>query len=63
MNERAQVTALRCATMIILALVLPAWLLAIPAMVLSIAAALAIVRRPQLARDALDALKALLTPP
>jgi hypothetical protein len=63
MSERVQVAALRCGTMIVMAVVLPAWLTAIPVIVLSLAVAVAIVRHPQHARQALAFLRALLTPP
>jgi hypothetical protein len=63
MTERAQVTALQCATMLILAIVEPAWLVAIPVVILSLATGAAIARRPTLAREGLHILGSLLNPP
>lgn len=63
MTERAQITALRCATTIVLAFAVPVWLAAIPIIALSLAAAISVSQHPEQTRRALDVLRALLTPP
>ena len=64
MSEQVQLLAVRCVTTVVLAFVIPAWLLAIPISLWSIAAAYALVTtgRPD-AMSAIRAVKELLQAP
>lgn len=53
MTDRSLCVAMRCICAVVLAVLLPPWLLAAPVVLLSTAASIAIVRRPQLARSAI----------
>lgn len=63
MKQSGFATLCRCACAIALAFLLPAWLLAIPVVLLSVAAAYAIVRSPTQAAIAMETIKAILAPP
>ena len=55
--------AVRCLATVALAIILPAWVTAIPVIFLSAAVAIAVVRDPRGADRAADTLRDLLTPP
>lgn len=63
MTERALITVVRCVTAVALAVVLPAWMTAVPLAVLAGATSVAIIRRPELGARALEAIEAILSIP